>query len=414
VEASTEREPESAQWLTPGVRGIGTASLLADLGHEVPTALLPSLLTSTIGAPASALGLIEGVSDALAGAAKFAGGPLADDPQRRRSAAVGGYTATAVLSGLVGVATSAWQVGVLRAGAWAARGLRVPSRNALLADVVPADSYGRAYGFERAMDNLGAIGGPLLALALVAAVGVRTAIVLSIVPGLLAVVAILYAIRHTAVERSHESRPLRFHVRPVLKGRLGRFFLGVGVFEAANMAATLMILRATDVLTPGRGHDSAVELAIVLYVLYNVAATLVSIPGGLHGDRRGMVRVFGYGVVCFAAAYAAFAITGGVALLAAGFVVAGIGIGLVETAEHAAVATFAPDEIRGSAFGFLAALQSFGNLAASAVVGVLYTVASPSIAFAYASVLMVIAVVLLLGTNRPARSTGAERAERSG
>jgi len=200
----------------------------------------------------------------------------------------------------------------------------------------------------------------------------------------------------------------------VLKGQLGRFFLGVGVFEAANMAATLMILRATDVLTPGRGHDAAVELAIVLYVLYNVAATLVSIPGGLHGDRRGMVRVFGYGVVCFAAAYAAFAFTGGVLLLAAGFVVAGVGIGLVETAEHAAVATFAPDEIRGSAFGFLAALQSFGNLAASAVVGVLYTVASPSIAFAYASVLMLIAVVLLLGTNRPARSTSAERAERIG
>jgi hypothetical protein len=73
VDVSTEREPESAQWLTPGVRGIGTASLLADLGHEVPTALLPSLLTSTLGAPASALGLIEGVSDALAGAAKFAG-----------------------------------------------------------------------------------------------------------------------------------------------------------------------------------------------------------------------------------------------------------------------------------------------------------------------------------------------------
>src|SRR6188472_4347792 len=113
------------RWLTAGVRGIGTASLLADLGHEVPTALLPSLLTSTLGAPASALGLIEGLADGLAGAARFAGGPLADDPQRRRSAAVGGYTATAVLSGLVGVATSAWQVGVLRAGAWAARGLRV-------------------------------------------------------------------------------------------------------------------------------------------------------------------------------------------------------------------------------------------------------------------------------------------------
>jgi sugar phosphate permease len=169
-------------WLTPGVRGIGAASLLADAGHEVPTALLPSLLTSTLGAPASALGLIEGVSDGLAGAARLGGGALADDPHRRRAAAVGGYTTTAVLSGLIGAATSAWQVGVLRAGAWAARGLRVPSRNALLADVVPADAYGRAYGFERAMDNLGAIIGPLLAIALVALVGVRTAILLSIVP----------------------------------------------------------------------------------------------------------------------------------------------------------------------------------------------------------------------------------------
>lgn len=82
---------------------------------------------------------------------------------------------------------------MLRAGGWAARGLRVPSRNALLADVVPPSAYGRACGFERAMDNLGAIGGPLLALALVAVVGIRSAILLSIVPGLLAAVAIVLA-----------------------------------------------------------------------------------------------------------------------------------------------------------------------------------------------------------------------------
>ena len=386
-------------WLTPGVRGIGTASLLADLGHEVPTALLPSLLTSTLGAPASALGLIEGVSDGLAGAARFAGGPLADDPQRRRSVAVAGYTTTAVLSGLVGVATSVWQVGVLRAGAWAARGLRVPSRNALLADVVPADSYGRAYGFERAMDNLGAIGGPLLALALVAAFSVRTAILLSIIPGLLAVAAIVYAIRNTPRPTSRERRPLRFHVRPVLRGRLGRFFVGVGLFEIANMAATLMILRATDVLAPDRGQDSAVKVAIGLYVLYNVAATLMSIPGGLHGDRRGMVRVFAYGVGCFAAAYALLALASGVWVLAAGFVVAGVGIGLVETAEHAAVATFAPDSIRGSAFGLLAAVQSFGNLAASAVVGLVYTLVSPAAAFWYASAVMLAALLVVATTS---------------
>jgi MFS family permease len=209
------------RWLTPGVGAIGTASLLADLGHEVPTSLLPSFLTSTLGAPAAALGVIEGVADGLAGAARFAGGALADDPHRRRDTAVVGYTATAVMTAAIGAATAVWQVAVLRAGGWAARGLRVPSRNALLADVVPASAYGRAYGFERAMDNLGAIGGPLLALALVALVGVRSAILLSIVPGLLAAVAIVVAIRSAPKLEVRERQPLRIQVRPVLRGGLG-------------------------------------------------------------------------------------------------------------------------------------------------------------------------------------------------
>jgi MFS family permease len=152
--------PTTERWLGPGVAGIGTASFLADVGHEIPTALLPNLLTATLGAPAAALGLVEGVADGLAGATRLAGGAIADDPHRRRAQAVGGYTTTAVLSSLIGAATTVWQVGVLRAGAWAARGLRVPARNALLADIVPASVYGRAYGFERAMDNLGAIVGP--------------------------------------------------------------------------------------------------------------------------------------------------------------------------------------------------------------------------------------------------------------
>jgi MFS family permease len=396
VDAAARREGESERWLTPGVRGIGSASLLSDLGHEVPTALLPSFLTSTLGAPASALGLIEGVSDALAGAAKLAGGALADDPQRRRAVAVGGYTTTAVLSGLIGVATSAWQVGVLRAGAWTARGLRGPSRSALLADVVPACAYGRAYGFERAMDNLGAIGGPLLALGLVEVVGVRTAILLSTVPGLLAVAAIVYAIRRIAVPSAREHRPFRLHVRPVLRGRLGRLMIGISVFELGNVAATLLILRAADLLEPGRGVDDAAQVAIALYVVYNLTATLASVPAGRLGDRRGMVRVLALGVAAFALAYAGFAAAGAsIRVLAAAFALAGVGIGCAETAEHAAVATLAPEAVRGSAFGLLAAVQSVGNLVASGSVGLLYTVASPTAAFAFAGGLMVVALAAL-------------------
>jgi hypothetical protein len=99
------------------------------------------------------------VADGAAGVAKLAGGALADDPGKRRNVAIGGYTTTAVLSSAIGAATAPIQVGILRAGAWAARGIRGPSRNALLADVVEPVAYGRAYGFERAMDNLGAIVG---------------------------------------------------------------------------------------------------------------------------------------------------------------------------------------------------------------------------------------------------------------
>ncbi len=362
----------------------------------MPTALLPSFLTSTLGAPAAALGLIEGIADASAGVARLAGGALADDPERRRRTAVGGYTATAVLSSLIGVTTAAWQAGVLRAGAWTARGIRVPARNALLADVVPARAYGRAYGFERMMDNLGAVGGPLLALALVSVVSTRTAILVSVIPGLLAAVAILYAIHVTRRPAQREHQPLRLRIRPVLHGRLGRLFAGVSAFELGNVAATLLILRAIELLAPEHGQHRAEQLAIGLYVAYNVAAAASSVPGGHLGDRRTPLLVLALGVVLFGVAYAGFAFAGSsVAVLAVFFVAAGIAIGLVETAEHAAVATHAPEELRGSAFGALAGIQSLGNFASSAIAGLLWTAVSPRAAFLYLAVWMLLALVAL-------------------
>lgn len=391
------------RWLTPGVRGIGGASLLADVGHEIPTALLPSLLTSTLGAPAAALGLIEGVSDALAGTARLVGGAIADDPGRRRATAVGGYTATAVLAAMTGAAQNVWQVGVLRAGAWAARGLRVPARNALLADVVHPAAYGRAYGFERSMDNLGAILGPLLALALVAAVGVRNAIGLSVIPGLLAAAAIVYAIRHTPKPTPRPKTPIRIRIRPVLRGDLGRLLGAVAAFEAGNVAATLLILRATELLTPQHGITTATTIALALYALYNLAATLASLPAGHLADRlgaRGPIRVLTGGVALFAAAYAGFAVTdANLLVLALPFIAAGLAIGCVETAQHAAVAALAPAQLRGSAFGLLATIQAAGNLAASAIAGLIWTLVSPTAAFAYLTAWMLLAVTGLTLTG---------------
>lgn len=406
--AKAIEHPERGQpWLTSGVRGIGVASLLSDLGHEVPTSLLPSLLSTTLGAPASALGLIEGIADGLAGAARLGGGALADDPGRRRAVAVGGYTSTAILSSMIGAATAAWQVGALRAGAWASRGLRVPARNALLADVVAPAVYGRAYGFERFMDNLGAIGGPLLALALVAALSVRSAILISVIPGLLSTAAILYAIRHTPAPTSRTRQSIRLQLRPVLQGRLGRLLVAVSAFELGNVAATLFILRATQELTPAHGSKAAAEIALVLYTGYNIAATVASLPAGRLADQYGHVLLLAAGVAAFAAAYLGFALAGGVGVLAVSFVAAGIAIGCVETAEHAAVASLAAPALRGSAFGLLAGFQSFGNLAASAIAGLLWTIFSPVVAFLYLAVWMLVALVglRLLPGEQPSGAT---------
>jgi MFS family permease len=398
-----EDESRGPAWLTPGVRGIGAASLLDDLGQEIPTALLPAFLTSTLGAPASALGLIEGISNGLSGAVKLAGGALADDPERRRQVAVGGYGMTAVLSASIGFAGAAWQVGALRAGAWCARGLRTPARNALLADAVDPSAFGRAFGFERAMDNLGAIGGPLIALALVALLGTRDAILLSVIPGLLAALAMLYAVRRTARLVARERTPIRLRVRGVVQGRLAWAFGAIGAFELGNMAATLMILRATQLLEPAHGHHRAVEIALLLYTAYNTTATLVSIPAGRMGDRSGQLRVLAIGIAATAVAYAGLAATDDSLIALAGcFLVAGIAIGCVETAEHAAVATFAGGDVRGSAFGLLAALQSIGNLAASGIAGLLWTLVSPRAAFGYAVVCMLLALVGLAIARRHA------------
>ena len=395
-----------AKWLTPGARAIGIASFFSDAGHEIPTALLPTFLTVTLGAPASALGLIEGIADGVSGIAKLAGGALADDPHRRRNVAIGGYVTTAVLSSAVGVAVTPLQVGVLRTGAWAARGIRGPSRNALLADVIEPEAYGRAYGFERAMDNLGAIVGPLLALLLVSLVGVRTAILCSIVPGMLAAVAIFYAARHVLKPATRERRPIKLQVRPVLKGRLGRLFVGMSAFEFGNAAATLMILRATQLLTPSRGEHRAAQIAILLYVGYNLAGTLSSLPGGHLSDRRSALHSLVVGTTAFLGAYLVFAAAGdgaSILVLLGAFVLAGVGIGFAETAEAAAVAGMAHESVRGSAFGLLAGVQSLGNFVASAVAGILWTAVSAEAAFLWLAAWMVIALVAFLTTRlRPA------------
>jgi MFS family permease len=253
------------------------------------------------------------------------------------------------------------------------------------------------------MDNLGAVGGPLLALALVAAVGVRGAIWLSVIPGLLAALAIIYAIRHIEKPKERSRVALRFKVRPVLAEGRRWLFIGVGAFELGNVAATLLILRASEQLAGPMGSTRATQIALLLYAAYNLVATIVSLGAGHMADGLGPTGprvVFATGIAAFIASYVLFAASMTSAwLLLIPFVLAGVGIGCAETAQHAAVASAVLNELRGSSFGLLAALQSLGNLGASAIAGILWTALSPTAAFVYLTAWMVIAFVVILLKN---------------
>lgn len=262
-DAASASEP----WVNRGVVGVGAASLFSDSSHELVTSLLPSFLTSSLHAGPGALGAIDGISDALVGLAKLAGGPLAADPQRRSRIASGGYLGTATATAAIGLTVAVWQVAVLRALAWVSRGIRSPARDAMLISLVPRNSYGRASGLERAGDNAGAVIGPLLASFPVALVGVRPAILLAIVPGMLAAAAITVSARAARGTLRLESarHVLRLNLAGLRAAGLPRTLLPAALFEFGNLTASLLILRCTDLLhDAGRPTTAAAGLAILL------------------------------------------------------------------------------------------------------------------------------------------------------
>lgn len=410
AENGADRPGARRGWLTASVGSVGATSFFSDAGHEITTSILPGFLISTLHASAGALGLIEGVSDALTGVMALLGGSLANDPRRRGRLASGGYLGTAVATGAIGLAATAWQAGALRAVAWLSRGLRSPARDSLLASLAPPGAYGRAFGLERAGDNLGAVAGPLLAAGLVAWIGIRPAMWCAAIPGLFAALMITIAAREARRLGVTDRRRISFELRRLHAAGLLRPLVPVLCFELGNVATTLLILRATQQLThTGRTAAAATSLAIVIYAAHNAVGALVAIAGGHWIDRAGTRIVLFTGAACYVVAYAGFAYApaGWLPLLIA-FSLAGSGIGLAETAQSTLVAHLLPDDLRGSGFGVLGGIRLIGDFCSSAAVGLLYATVSPTVGFGYAAAWMLLAAVAsLISSLVPPHGRGA-------
>lgn len=388
------KQSEAGRWFSAGIGSVGASSFFSDSGHEITTSLLPTFFTSVLHGSAAGLGVVEGVSDALMGVAKLISGPAANSTERRRRFAVGGYLGTAVATGAIGLATGVWQLGVLRSVAWVSRGVRSPSRDALLAQLAPTGAYGRAYGLERAGDNLGAVAGPLLAALLVGRIGIRPALWCAAIPGSLAALAILIAAREARQLPPGARRSFRFDFSGLRNSGLARPFVPIAFFEFGNMASTLLILRATQLLhSDGRSLVAATSLAIVIYAAHNAFAAGVSLAGGHWIDRSGPRVVFSAGALLYVLSYVGFAIgTSSWLFLLTSFILAGSAIGLSETCESALIARALPDALRGTGFGVLGGIQAIGDIVSSVTVGILYVAISPAAAFLYAAGWMVLSL----------------------
>jgi MFS family permease len=359
-----------AHWLNTTVLGIGLASLCSDAGHEMATAAMPAFLAS-LGAGSALLGFVEGLADGLSSFAKLWAGLSSDRLQRRKPLAVAGYLVTA--SGMAGLAfaTQWWHASAARIFAWIGRGARTPVRNVLLAEATTPETYGRAFGFERAMDSAGAVIGPILSVMLVATFGFRGMFLCTLVPGALAVLSVLLFVR----ERPHHTRPtvqLWGSVR-ALPQTFKQYLVGVGIAGIGDFSNTLLILWATEAWTPRFGLTRAVQIAMSFYVGYNAVYTASCYVSGFLADRFPKHRVLSIGY-SFAVIPAAALIIPGDSLAKFGIVfgVSGLYMGVWETLENTTAATMLPPEVRGSGFGILAAVNGLGDFVSSFVVGSLW------------------------------------------
>ena len=388
-------------WLNRTVLGIGLASLFSDWSHEIATAVLPAFL-ATFGAAALWLGIIEGVADGLSSAAKLASGYYTDRFRRRKPIAVAGYLVTALGTASFGLASAAWHLLVARSLAWLGRGVRTPVRKALLAGAVGREAYGRAFGFERMMDTLGAIVGPATALGLLAVCAHDYAKLFAwtLLPGLMAAALMALVVR----EKERQPVPhLSFGASlRALPAPLRKYLVAVGLFGLGDFAHTLLILLATQQLTPILGATQAASLAVGLYVLHNCLYAGSSFLAGWAADRWDKRRLLsaGYGLA-LVMALLFLSLPAGVGLFVLVFVLGGVYVGIEETLEDTLCAELAGEAQHGMAFGTLATVNGLGDFLSSIVLGGLLTVGGITLAFGYSALLFGAGAFLVLQLPRP-------------
>ncbi len=382
---------------------LGVTSFFNDLSSEMVYPLLPLFLTEVLGASAVILGLLEGLAELASSLLKLVSGWWSDRVRRRKGMVFSGYALSAGARTSLAVAVAPWQA----VGAWVlnrvGKGVRTSPRDALIAGSCHSDSRGRAFGFHRAMDHLGALSGAAASSILLALVlDIRAVFAWAAVPACLALLALGLGVREAKNGRKGRSQklPADRHGEDSGKGRLFdrdfKFLLAaVFFFTLGNSSDAFLLLRARH------AGLSPVLLPAIWGVLHVVKAS-VSVPGGTLSDRWGRKRTILLGWSIYVLAYGGFAFMGSPGWVWLLFPLYGLYY-LVEPVERAMVADLCSLEARGRAYGLYNFAVSFTVLPASLLMGWWWEVLGPNLAFLPGAGLALVASLLLLGVKGASR-----------
>jgi len=371
-------------WLTRNLIVLSIVSLTQDAASELLYPLLPLLLTTVIGAAPIALGMIEGAAEAAAGLTKLFSGK-ASDRLGRKPFVVAGYSIAGVGKAIVVLATT-WP-GVLfgRITDRIGKGLRSAPRDVLLGEGIDNKDLGKAFGFHRMSDTIGAVIGPLLALAGLAMLNndVRAVAMWALIPALLSGLLTLF-VRDRLPKAKSKAESAFANMTP-LSRELKRSIALLAIIQLSNIPDALLLLRLHDIGFSASG-------LVLAYVLFNLVAAALALPAGKLADKVSPAKVYAFGLVIFAAAYATLGLTNNIVIAVIAIGVYGIFPAMTDGVGKAWISKQAPTEIRGKAQGWYQAMMNFAVLGAGIWGGALW------ISGAVQPVLVIAAVLALAGS----------------
>ena len=383
--------------VSPSVVIIGFASLFSDISGEMIYPLLPLFLTQTLGAPATVVGLVEGIAVGTGNAIGGLSGWISDRLGRRKPVAFFGYAMTAATRPVIAAAQMWPLVLVARFAERFGKGIRNAPRDALLAEATEARYRGRAFGFERAMDSLGAVLGPLVALAVIGwtQFDARSIFLISAIPATIAALLIL-----TVKEKREHVVKGTGKLSLSLAGttrEYKRLLLIMGVFGLANSANSFLILRGQQLgLATGASASQAVSETILAYALFNLVAMLTAYPAGVVSDKLGRRNLLMAGFAIYALSYLGFALASRVWMVWPLFALYGLFPALTEGVAKAMAVDTAGRAGHATVIGILSMVSGLTQIVASYIGGVLWDKLNPQATFYFGAALSTIAVVMLL------------------